>query len=265
MTSLPGDGVASAGDADDDADGAAAEEYSVEACLEQIEGYQVEEPAPEWLPDRLLVHLVTLPNVVRMLRRGLDRAKGEEKLQLITTGLRRKGEVDPVTAGGWPDGAGSPPTGGGACSSRRSTQYLEWGEGIDDEDLPELRRAPDTFWLKHENDYHPEAMVLWGIQLGADAEPLRAVAQEAVATIDEEEVQQTVTVQEQLRHQVDALSAEVTELRHQLDERGTTVRAREQRIAELTAEVETLRAAERRAGSSGEQLAEAQQQARDAA
>jgi Cft2 family RNA processing exonuclease len=247
-------------DAEDAEVGAAIEkEFTVEACLEQIADYRGEEPAPDWLPDRLLVHLVTLPNVVRMLRRGLDRAQGDEKLQLIATGLRRKGEVDPVTAGKL------------AAWCRRSCdwwrhvffeavdQYKEWGEEVATEDLPELRRAPDAFFLRFEEDYHPEAMVLWGIQLDADGELLRAVAQEAVAALDEETVQQTVTVQDQLRHQADALGAEVAELRRQLAERGTTVRAREQRISELTAEVETLRAAERRAGSADEQLAEAQQ------
>jgi Cft2 family RNA processing exonuclease len=257
-----GDGGTLAADEDEDADDTAAEEeeYSVEDCLKQIEAYRVGEPAPEWLPDRLLVHLVTLPNVVKMLRRGLDRAKGDEKLQLIATGLRRKGEVDPVTAARL------------AARCRQSTgwwarafheavdQYVEWGEAIADDDLPELRRTPDAFWLKHEENYHPEAMVLWGIRLDADGELLRAVAQEAVAALDEEGVQQTVTVQEQLRHQVDALSAEVAELRRQLDDHATTVRAREQRVGELSAEVETLRAAERRAGSADEQLAEAQRQ-----
>ena len=257
------DGTALAADDEEDADGAAAEaseEYSVANCVTQIQTYRVEDPAPEWLPDRLLTHLVTLPNVVRKLRRGLDRAKGDEKLQLITTGIGRKGEVDAVTAGKL------------AARCRRSSdwwarvfydavdQYQEWGEAIADEDLPDLRRGPDAFWLKHENDYHPEAMVLWGIQLEADEEPLRAVAQEAVAALDEEDVQQTVTVQEQLRHQVDTLSAEATELHHQVGERDQTIFARDVRIAELTAEVEDLRAAERQAGGADEQLADAQQQ-----
>ena len=261
-----GDGAAvvAAGNDEDAAEDVAVaaaieEEFTVEACVEQIAHYRVEEPGPDWLPDRLLVRLVTLPNVLRMLRRGLDRAHGDEKLQLIATGLRRKGAVDPVTAGKL------------AARCRRSCewwrrvffeaveQYKEWGEEIATDDLPELRRAPDAFFLRHEEDYSPEAMVLWGIQLDADSELLRAVAQEAVAALDEESVQQTVTVQDQLRHQADALGAEVAELRSQLAERATTVRAREQRISELTEEVETLRAAERRAGSADEQLAEAQQ------
>lgn len=257
----PSDGAAVTADDDDDAVAVPpVAEYTVEACVEQIAGYRVVDPAPEWLPDRLLVHLVTLPHVVRVLRRGLDRAVGDQKLQLIATGLRRKGEVDPVTAGKL------------AARCRRSAewwgrvfygavdQYTEWGEAIAEEDLPELRRAPDAFFLSHDEEYHPEAMVLWGIQLDADGELLRAVAQEAVAALDDEEVQQTISVQEQLRHQVDALSAEVAEMRRQLDDSATTVYARDVRIAELSAEVQELRAAERQAGGSDEQLAKAHEQ-----
>src|SRR4051794_12486456 len=62
----PGRGAAIRADDGEDAAGEAVAEYSVEACVEQIEAYRVDEPAPEWLPDRLLVHLVRLPNVVRM-------------------------------------------------------------------------------------------------------------------------------------------------------------------------------------------------------
>lgn len=254
------EGADAVAEVDGEPDATPAVDESVAECLEHMAGFRPEGTAPEWLPDRLLAHLVTLPKVVRVLRQGLDRAQGPERLQLIRTGLRRKGEIDPVTARKLSELCRLTSDWWTRVYFAAVDQYSEWGEGIRDDDLPDLRRAPDAFWLDHETDYHPEAMVLWGIQLGSDSEALRAVAQEAVAALDEEEDQQTVTVQDQLRHRVATLDAEASELRRQLDDRDDDIQVRDRRITELTAQVEELRAVGGRSGAADAQLADAQRQ-----
>lgn len=51
------------------------------------------EPAPDWLPDALMLDWVTRRLVLSRLREGLDKADEQEKRQLIMTGLQRKGEL----------------------------------------------------------------------------------------------------------------------------------------------------------------------------
>jgi hypothetical protein len=51
------------------------------------------EPAPDWLPDALMLDWVTRKLVLLRLREGLDKAEDQEKRQLIMTGLQRKGDL----------------------------------------------------------------------------------------------------------------------------------------------------------------------------
>ena len=232
---------------------------AVAEAVAESKGYEVPGPAPEWLPDRLLTHIVSLPKAVACWRAGLDRAQGAEKLQLIRAGIRRKGGFDELSAqkmttmcrgdGIWWDRA----------FWAAVDQYKEWGEWIEPDDFPALRDDPAGFLIENEGRYHPEAILLCGITLDGDPEALLFVASEAEAALEDEEDQQTVSIQEELRRQVSTLEAEAAELRKQLDEQEDEAKAQEQRADDLSAELTRLREAESAASSKGKQLADAEQ------
>jgi hypothetical protein len=63
--------------------------------LTRMIDFTPEGPAPKWIPDGLLAEWVSLPSVVRGLRRVLVGRPTPERRQLIMTGLQRKGDIGP--------------------------------------------------------------------------------------------------------------------------------------------------------------------------
>jgi len=235
-----------------------ADEQTVEEAMAASGSFKVFGPAPAWIPDRLLEHIVSLPNAVKSWRAGLDRARGAQKLQLIRAGVRRKGEIDSLTARKLAALCRGEPDWWGRAFWSAVRQYKEWGEWIADEDLPALRLAPDEFLLEHENRYHPEAIVLCGITLDADVDTLASVAAEAETVLEEEGDRQTVSVQEELRRRASTLEAETAELRRQLEDQEDEAKSQGQRAENLAAELERLREAQGTASSTDQQLADAE-------
>jgi Cft2 family RNA processing exonuclease len=214
----------------------------VKALAQAAMDYDAPGPAPEWLPDRVLTHIVTLPMVLTLFREGLDRAKGAEKVHLISTGIRRKGQVDPLTATKLVALCRAQQKWWDRVIKAATSHYLAEDEWIDDDDLPALRQAPDEFFLDQPERYHPEAVVLCGIELGASTEALTWVAEEAASQLDEEQDQQTVNVQDQLRRQVSTQEALAAELNKQLEERTADADTHKRHAEQLTEELQRLQA-----------------------
>lgn len=226
-----------------------------------ISAHRITEPAPAWIPDRLLEHLVSLPEVVREWRRGLDQAQGAERLALIRAGVRRKGEIDSLTAAKLAKLCREQTVWWRYAFGRSVEQYIKWDEAIADQDLPALAAAPDEFCIARETDYPPEVVVLCGIMLGASEQALAEVADLAAGALEDEEVEQALGVEDRLRHRAEALEAEIAELQIQLDSANDDVRSQRGRADSLEADLKAAREAASRAGSIDERLRESEERA----
>ena len=248
------------GGPDREANGDPDDEHEVDDDLVELSlRHKVPGPAPSWLPDRLLAHIVTLPKAAGCWRDGLDQASKSERLQLIRAGVRRKGPIDALTATRMVMLCRSEKACWSRAFSAAVSQYLEWGEWIDEDDLAALKRAPDEFFLEHDEQYHPAAIVLCGLSLGADAEALTFVAEEAATLLDEEEGRQTISAQEELRHRASSLEAEAAELRRQLrDEQKET-----ETLRRAAARLNQAPKGQSSTADTGVQLAEVQKENRD--
>jgi len=230
-----------------------------EDLAEVVRRYKPRSPAPKWLPDRLLTHLVMLPSAVSCWREGLDKASKTERLQLIRAGIRRKGPMDAPTASRMVALCRSGREWWSRAFSAAVEQYREWGECVAEDDLARLRRAPVEFLLEQGERYHPVAVLLCGLALGADSESLGLVAEEGQALLDQEEGQQTISVQEELRHRATTAEAEGAELRRQLEDAQDEAKAQRTRADELTEQLKAQDPSSR----AGARLAEVQRENRE--
>ncbi len=250
----PEDGDTSASTEEDQA-------QAIADAKRKIDGYKVSEPAPSWLPDRLLAHLVSLPEAARVWRLGLDQAQNRERLALIRAGVRRKGEVDSLAAARLTKLCREDRIWWSRAFQAAIDQYIKWDEAIPDESLPELAEAPDDFCLAYEDDYSPEVIVLWGMLLRAPESALAEVAELAASGLEDEEVEDALGVEDRLRHRADSLEAEIAELRSQLDAAEDGARSQRVRAESLQRDLESARDAVSEAGSIDERLRQSEQRA----
>jgi Cft2 family RNA processing exonuclease len=239
----------------------AVDQRTIEQAKEAIAAFEVTGPAPVWLPDRLLAQLVSLPQVLKTLRAGLDQAQGAERLALIRTGIGRKGQISSPAAAKLAQLCRDQQVWWSRCFNSAVAQYINWGEAIEDADLPALWRAPDDFYLANDERYQPEVVVLCGIMLGAPEQALADVAELAVSELEEEEVERALGVEESLRQRAATQEAELVELRRQLKEAQQSERQQRKRSESLEAELERARDEARDAGSIDERLKQAEQRA----
>ena len=247
-------------DGDDSVVDEGIEELSIEALIERIDEYQPDEPAPSWMPDGALIHMVGVPAAITVWREGLNRAQGPERIKLITAGVPRKGPMNNASARKL----------GALCRVdavwwRRTfeaalRQLREDGEIIDPADLPALHRASDVFYVEHENQYSAESVLLFGLAVGADDIGLKAVAAEMLEELDEPDP--TVSALDELRSRAADMEAALAEARKQLDDANDRADTAEQRAERLSEQIETLHGAELRAGTADERLQQAEARAR---
>lgn len=140
-------------------------------------------PAPAWVPSALVEEWVTKPGVLAKLRDGLDKAQAGEKLELIQTGLRRKGTVSPNTPvaqrlarlcfqnRAWWD----------RCAKWAYQEYSAAGQVPSEQEVEDVPEALEGL----REVYPPDALVLACILTGLDSDEVRLFALEAEEQLEQ--------------------------------------------------------------------------------
>jgi Cft2 family RNA processing exonuclease len=222
------------------------------------------EPAPDWIPDALMLDWVTRRYVVGGLRAGLDKADEQERRQLIMTGLQRKGGM---------------PTADSQVARalvKLCRRYAVWWDRVsywaykDDADSGDVLGPDDLealeadYALELADQYDPGVVVLTAVRLGIDNDAVRLLAETADAGQTASPTRALEDALAEIRTQLDLANSDLREARAAERSERQARTAAEKQANQLRTQLEQTKASAKKQGESQEheanlraQLAEA--------
>jgi hypothetical protein len=215
---------------------------------------------PEWVPEVALRRWVSLSRVIPHWRAGLDQGSMQERARLLRLGVRRKGSIAPdsLTARGLAQFVRDDLFHWTAVADLALSHYMRAGEIVPLEELPALAEDPVDYYL--DSDLPGPIVLLSGLALRLDEGALRQIA----ADIADGSEAREPSAEEQLRFELSARDAEMSDLQAQLRTAQTEVNSARKDQEALAEQLDRLRDADRRAGSSDEELVAERARARQA-
>ena len=208
--------------------------------------------APQWVPSPLVEEWVTKPGTLAKLREGLDRATSGEKVELIQTGLRRKGTVSPstpvaqrlarlcFTSRAWWD----------RCARWAYEDYVDLGQALSSEDLQALPEGLEDLRER----YSSAVLVLACILLGLDGDEVRVFALEAEEQLEQGPAASYEATLQDLQDRIRLSHDDLTAARAELRQARRENKAAERRIAGAAHGARARREADKATDSSDSEL-----------
>ena len=207
--------------------------------------------APSWLDTHVISTWLSLPGAAEHFRRGLDKARGDQRLALIRSGVNRKQRGafsrSSVVVGNLAALCRTDDAVWYGTAHTAITHYLSGDDGLDPTELAALIADPLDVYDSSETP--PEAILLAAMALEVDESVLEIIASDVASAVPEADSDTST----QHAERIDALERSGAELRHTAKEADKERKASAKRVGQLEAELETLRAA-----SDGESTADAQ-------
>jgi Cft2 family RNA processing exonuclease len=254
--SAPGD-EADAGNSDDPADHPeqpepAATALTIEEALKRLASFPPPgSAAPSWLDTHVLSIWLSLPGAAEYFRRGLDKARGDQRLALIRSGVNRKQRGafsrNSVVVGNLAELCRTDDAVWYGTAHTAIAHYLAGDDGLDPAELAAL--VADPLDVYDSSEIPPEAVLLAAMALEVDESVLEIIASDVASAVPDADSDTST----QHAERIDALKRSEAELRRTAKEADKERKASAKRVGQLEAELETVRAA-----SDGESTADAQ-------
>jgi metallo-beta-lactamase family protein len=205
---------------------------------------------PDWVDERLLREWTSLPDVVKRIVGGLDRAVGADKFELIRAGVTRKQRSwrsESTVAGNL---AGLARTSGGLwrnVAQAALNHYLDSPDGVPRDTLPALAQNPLEFYENSERP--PEAVLLCAMALRVDDSVLELIAADAAGELGELKAATKANAQQE---RIQTLEAEAVELRRTAKDAEKALKGLRRHEQLLTEENRRLEASQAEAGEAAD-------------
>jgi Cft2 family RNA processing exonuclease len=207
--------------------------------------------APSWLDSHVISIWLSLPGAAEYFRRGLDKARGDQRLALIRSGVNRKQRGafsrSSVVVGNLAELCRTDDAVWCGTAHTALRHYLAGDDGLNPEELAAL--VADPLDVYDSSEIPPETVLLAAMALEVDESVLEIIASDVASAVPDADSDTST----QHAERIDALERSEAELRRAAKEADKERKASAKRVSQLEAELETLRAA-----SDGESTADAQ-------